>query len=292
MDGRLTVGQIADAAGMTARAMRHYDRIGLFVPDEVDEDTGYRWYAADRLPQARLVGALRAVGVPLDGIATCLSAAGDPDVVDDVLADHRRRLESRLARVRGDLHRLAHLIEDLGCGHDELGGGAGTSLAPELPAPVPTLEAPTRTPDRQLAVDLFNGVWRLMETEDRTPAQDDRMIHAAHASRYHWEQAGTAVNLARGEWQCSRVYAVLGRAEPALHHARRVLEICQENGIGDWDLAFAHEALARASAVANDDDAVRRHLADAQAAAEHIADPEDRALLESDLASISSPGAR
>ena len=91
-----------------------------------------------------------------------------------------------------------------------------------------------------------------METEDRTQAQDDRMLHMAHASRHHWEQVGTPANLARGEWLCSRVYAVLGRGEPSLHHARRVLELCEEHGIGDWDLAFAHEALARAHAVAGD----------------------------------------
>ena len=127
-----------------------------------------------------------------------------------------------------------------------------------------------------------------METEDRTLAQDDRMLHMAHASRYHWEQAGTAVHLARGEWQCSRVYAVLGRAEPARHHARRVLEICEENGIGDWDLAFAHEALARAAAVAGDHQATERHLADARRAAELIADPADRELLEGDLLTIPS----
>jgi hypothetical protein len=71
------------------------------------------------------------------------------------------------------------------------------------------------------------------------------MLHMAHASRYHWEQVGTPANLARGEWLCSRVYAVLGRPEPALHHARRVVQICERNGIGDWDLAFSHEAVAR-----------------------------------------------
>ena len=48
------------------------------------------------------------------------------------------------------------------------------------------------------------------------------MIHAAHASRYHWSQVGEPVNVAHGEWQCSHVYAALGRAEPALHHARRL----------------------------------------------------------------------
>jgi len=157
---------------------------------------------------------------------------------------------------------------------------------PDLPAGRPAAPAPALPDERQLAVDLFNGVWRLVETEDRSPAEDDRMLHMAHASRYHWEQAGTAVHRARGEWQCSRVYAVLGRAEPARHHARRVLEICREHGIGDWDLAFAHEALARAAAVAGDRDAAREHAADARAAGAAIADPEDRALLESDLATI------
>jgi DNA-binding transcriptional MerR regulator len=279
---RLTVGQLAEAAGTTAKALRHYDRIGLFPPDDVDGDTGYRWYGADRLPQARLIARLRSVGVPLDDVAACL-AAGEPEVVDRVLADHRRRLESRLTRVRGDLHRLAHLTEDQAVEDQEADPG-GT--VPGLPDPSPASTVVAAPDERQLAVDLFNGVWRLMETEDRSPAQDDRMLHMAHASRYHWEQAGTAVNLARGEWLCSRVYAVLGRPESARHHARRVLEICEENGITDWDLAFAYEALARSAAVAGDQAAKERHLADARRAAEHIRDPQDRDLLENDLRSI------
>ena len=279
---RMTVGELARAAGMTAKALRHYDQLGLFRPDGVDEGNGYRWYGADRLPQARLIARLRAVGVPLDGVAECLGSAGDPDVVERVLEQHRRRLESRLTRVRGDLHRLTHLLED------DVDDEAPT----ELPERRAGDEAPATPDERKLAADLFNGVWTLMETEDRTRAQDDRMLHMAHASRYHWEQVGTAANLARGEWLCSRVYAVLDRAEPALHHARRVLEICEENGIGDWDLAFAHEAIARAQAVAGDETATDAALADARAAAEGIADPEDRALLESDLETIPAVLAR
>jgi hypothetical protein len=112
------------------------------------------------------------------------------------------------------------------------------------------------------------------------------MIHAAHASRLHWSRVGEAVNLDRGEWQCSRVYAVLGRAEPALWHAQRALEICQSEGIGDWDLAFAYEALARASGVAGNREDVERYLAADRAAAAQIAGDEDRELLLSDLETI------
>ena len=141
---------------------------------------------------------------------------------------------------------------------------------------------------RQLAVDLFNGVWALLEQPDRTRADDDRMLHAAHASRYHWEMVGEPVNLVRGEWQCSRVYAMLGRAEPAIHHARRCLELCQEHGIGDFDLAFAYEALARGYALAGDAEQSRDMLEHAREAGEQITADDDRELLLRDLSTIAT----
>ena len=86
------------------------------------------------------------------------------------------------------------------------------------------------------------------------------MLHAAHASRFHWGEIGEPVNLVRGEWQVSRVYAVLQRPEPALWHARRCLELCQQHAIADFDLAFAYEAMARAHAVAGQHDATVSYL--------------------------------
>lgn len=276
----MTVGQLAEAVGVTPKALRHYDRLGLFRPDGVDDGNGYRWYRADRLREARLLARLRSVGVPLDDVAECLESGGEPAVVARVLRAHQRRLEARGARVRGDLHRLVHLLTD-----EEIAVEV-TDAPGALPVPPPDTGGAVAADldERQLAVDLFNVVWRLMETEDRTPAQDDRMLHMAHASRYHWEQVGAPVNLARGEWQCSRVYAVLGRAEPCLHHARRVLDLCEEHGLGDWDLAFAHEALARAHAVAGDAAAAQAEVS--RALAVDVADAEDRVLLLSDLATV------
>jgi hypothetical protein len=144
-----------------------------------------------------------------------------------------------------------------------------------------------RKEHRRIGAAMFNEVWRLMEAPDRTTEQDDRMVHMAHASRLHWEQAGGGPeNLARGEWQVSRVYAVLGRAEPAIHHGRRCLKICQANGIEDFDLAFAYEALARANGVAGDEGAARRYAGLARQAAAGIAEADDRAHLEEDLATL------
>jgi hypothetical protein len=141
---------------------------------------------------------------------------------------------------------------------------------------------------RQLGIDLFNSTWTLMEKPDRTPAEDALMIHMAHASAYHRLQVGAPENTARSHWQCSRVYTLLGRAEPALYHARLVLDVCERHGIGDFDLAFAYEALARAFAVAGNSAESASWLGRARAASAGIADDEDRQTLLSDLATIPS----
>ena len=142
---------------------------------------------------------------------------------------------------------------------------------------------------RQLGVDLYNSSWALLELADRTPEQDDELVHHVHASMYHWLQAPEceAKNRARGEWLCSRAYSVVGRAEPALHHARRSLEICEQHpdNVEDWDLAFAYEALARASRLAGNQDA-RRFEGRGRELAEKIADPEDRDIALRDYATL------
>jgi hypothetical protein len=139
------------------------------------------------------------------------------------------------------------------------------------------------TDHRRLGVDLFNEVWRLLESR----ADDDRMLHAAHASRFHWGEAPECrpENLARGEWQVSRVYALLGRPEPAIWHARRCLRHCEENGLGDWDLAYAYEALARAHALGGNAEAAE-WKAKARAAGDAIADPEDREHFDEDFSTL------
>jgi DNA-binding transcriptional MerR regulator len=265
---------MARRSGLTVKALRHYDRIGLLVPATVDPETGYRYYRADQTAAARLIQTLRAVDVPLEQVRACIADPHDEEAIRSVLTVHRRRLQARVERMRGALHRIDHLLTD----------GFGDIMAEEKGG---TATVPTQIGDeRQLAIDLFNGVWRLIEQEDRTVEDDDRMLHMVHASRYHWGQVGAAANRGRGEGMCSRVYSILERPEPALYHARRYLEICQEHGIGDWDLAFAYEALARASAVAGDMEQARSWTEQALAAAEDIVEDGEREVVLADLETI------
>jgi hypothetical protein len=146
---------------------------------------------------------------------------------------------------------------------------------------------------RSFAVAANQLTWRLLELGDRrTPAQSEDMVHAAHASAWHWRRVGNELNEARAEWLCSHVYAVLGRAEPAVVHAGRSLVVCEANGIGDFDLAYAHEGVARAAACAGDLETARKHVRLAEEAAEGIAEAEDRAWFDKDLAAGPWYGAR
>lgn len=113
---------------------------------------------------------------------------------------------------------------------------------------------------RNQAVDNFNAVWDLLDKKERSKEEDLLMIHRAHASRFHWNEIGTPVNMARGEWQISRVYSTLKMPSSALYHAERSLEFCEKNQIGDFDLAFAYEAMARAYMVSGDIDKMNESL--------------------------------
>ena len=104
------------------------------------------------------------------------------------------------------------------------------------------------------AKKLFNETWDLLDKKDRDKADDITMLHKAHTSCYLWRSADNPLNNARGEWQVSRVYCMLGFGEPALLHAKASLELCKKNGIKDFDLAFGYEAVARSYAVCGNHD--------------------------------------
>jgi hypothetical protein len=126
----------------------------------------------------------------------------------------------------------------------------------------------------------------LLDKKDRTKEDDDRMIHAAHASRFHWGEIGTPLEFERGEWQISRVYSALKRSEPAMYHAKRCLEICREHNIRDFDIAFAYEAMARAQAIAGNKTEHEKYIKLAKETGEQIKKKEDRDYFFTELKTI------
>jgi protein phosphatase len=64
----MTSGAFARASGLSRKALRLYDELGLLHPARVDPATLYRFYDPRQLEQARLVAWLRRLGMPLAAI--------------------------------------------------------------------------------------------------------------------------------------------------------------------------------------------------------------------------------
>jgi DNA-binding transcriptional MerR regulator len=257
----MQIGRFARLTGLTVKALRHYDELGLLRPAGVDPESGYRSYEPEQAERAVTIRMLRQLEVPLDDIARVLDS-DDPALQKRLLVDRQRRTAERQVQLTWIRQRLQSLID-------------------EKETPV--------TDHRTLGVDLFNKTWTLMEKPTRTPEEDDEMIHCAHASAHHWQQVGTRANRARSEWQCSRVHAILGQAEQALYHARRCHEITTANEDGsmeDWDLAGAYEALARAHLTAGHREEAAHWAQLGREATAALADEDERKVFEADFATI------
>lgn len=138
---------------------------------------------------------------------------------------------------------------------------------------------------RTLAKHTHARVWTLLEKPDRTNLENIEMESAAHASLYHWGHAGNELNRQRAEWLLARVYTVLHSPRPALTHARRCLELTKQhpNLMEGFDVGYAYEAAARSAALVGDLEKAADFYARASAAAEEIADEENRSFFLADL---------
>jgi hypothetical protein len=82
------------------------------------------------------------------------------------------------------------------------------------------------------------------------------------------------------------VYSAVGRSEAAIYHAQRCLTICRENGIGDFDLAFAYEGLARGYAVGGDPGKSQEYIKLATQAGQEIEDEGNREYFLGELRTV------
>jgi MerR family transcriptional regulator, thiopeptide resistance regulator len=86
-----SVREFAELAGVTIKALHHYDRLGLLTPARTD--AGYRRYAAADLGRLEEIAALRLLGIPLKQIRTVLD--GDVEPFRAILTRQRELLERK-----------------------------------------------------------------------------------------------------------------------------------------------------------------------------------------------------
>jgi hypothetical protein len=139
---------------------------------------------------------------------------------------------------------------------------------------------------KYFGIELNNLVWQLLGKADRTPEENELLIHAAHGSYFHWiNSEHDAANVQRGEWLLSRVYSVLNVPDRAVYYADRCGQITEESSeaMSDFDLAYSDEATARALACSGNTEEAKKYLNTAKQKGNAIADEEARELFFRDL---------
>lgn len=171
-----------------------------------------------------------------------------------------------------------------------------TSLETGRPLPPVTSPAPQSTDTDSVAsdwhrsqgVEANNGVWELLTRPERTPAEDEELLRRAYAAAYHWQRTASRKpeNEARAAYMIAKALLATGQPARAMISADHCLEVCQANGLGDFDLAYAHEVRARAFLALERPAEAREEWAAATAI--EIAEDEDRAIVVADFADLES----
>jgi DNA-binding transcriptional MerR regulator len=110
MSSSLAIGDFSRATHLNIKTLRHYHRIGLLEPADVDPDTGHRRYGTDQIPAAQVIKRFRSLDMPLEEIHAVITT---PDLAarNKLIAGHLRRLEMTLARTQEAAASLRDLLE-------------------------------------------------------------------------------------------------------------------------------------------------------------------------------------
>ncbi|GLU48364.1 MerR family transcriptional regulator [Nocardiopsis ansamitocini] len=102
-----TINELATRAGITSRALRHYDRIGLLAPSRVGAN-GYRYYGPGAVARLQRILLMRTLGMGLSAIADVLAEEVDEH---DGLRAHIAELEGERDRIEQRIHAVRHTLE-------------------------------------------------------------------------------------------------------------------------------------------------------------------------------------
>lgn len=107
---QMSIGEFAHASGLTPKALRLYDDIGLLRPAAIDEVNGYRYYDLAQLDTALLVARLRMIDMSLARIRTVTDLP--PARRHAELVSYWRQAEADHASRRGQVALLADQLRD------------------------------------------------------------------------------------------------------------------------------------------------------------------------------------
>ncbi|MEK3783642.1 MerR family transcriptional regulator [Paenibacillus sp. FSL R5-0810] len=118
----MKISAFAKVSGLSIKALRYYDELGLLKPAHVDEQSGYRYYAEEQLLTVKRIAAYKEQGFTLEQLRPFLEDNIRADAVRDKLSEKMKELQETVQSLQLQLDevnsRLSHL-EHIGTGDPE-----------------------------------------------------------------------------------------------------------------------------------------------------------------------------
>jgi DNA-binding transcriptional MerR regulator len=199
-----SITELARMSGVTARALRHYDDIGLLRPARVGAN-GYRWYEREQLLRLQEILLMRQLDMDLPTIARVLDGEHDRLAA---LRDHRERLHAQ----RDRLERLVRTVNRT----------------------IAYLEGNTAMPDNELFDGFELSPAALDELEAKSPESSKPYFDEVRAGTADWTEADfAAANEKAAEWE-RRLLALMLADVPA--DDSRALDLVAEEHTAQRDV--------------------------------------------------------
>lgn len=109
----LRIGEFSVLSQISIYMLRHYDDIGLLVPEYVDDSTGYRYYSERQLPIANKIQALKSMGLGLNLIKEILVQYTNNDELKKYLELHAVEQREKLVNMQKQLTLIETTIMNL-----------------------------------------------------------------------------------------------------------------------------------------------------------------------------------
>ncbi len=109
----LTIGAFARLGGVSPRALRHYEAVGILLPASIGPTNGYRRYRADQLTTLQRIQALQDLGLSLQQLRPLLEDSITSDDLAAMLRSKRVELMEQVADARARLERVERRLRYL-----------------------------------------------------------------------------------------------------------------------------------------------------------------------------------
>ncbi len=104
------VNEIASLHDLSRKTLLHYDKIGLFKPEYVDELNGYRYYHRQQLPMLKEIIYLKKIGFTLDKIKTLLDNRTHPTIIE-ALELRQKELSEQIQSLKQQEDSIHYLLD-------------------------------------------------------------------------------------------------------------------------------------------------------------------------------------